>query len=339
MNRALKIHARLPAKIVDDLKSQQIPFDGLLKEAGIRRGDLRDPDSRVSYAAVVSLMERAATLLGEPGFGLRLGASQDISDSGILGFVMLNSATLLDSTRNLQRYFLVIGDGEDIDVDLGGPHVKLRFRERDPALRGLRQNSEYFAALIVRACRDMTRRRISPVRVEFMHARPNARIDYEAHLGCAVRFRTDWDAVVFESETMQMPIVGANHKLLKVLEMACRKILGPAPKKQDIVHDVRSLIVDGLARGAIQIDTVASKLSMSSKTLERRLGERGESFSALLDRTRFNAVTHYLQDPDMRLTQIAYLAGYTEPAALVRAFKRWTGETPARFRERSRSAM
>ena len=45
------------------------------------------------------------------------------------------------------------------------------------------------------------------------------------------------------------PIVGANHKLLKVLEMACRKILGPAPKKQDIVHDVRSLIVEGLARG------------------------------------------------------------------------------------------
>jgi AraC-like DNA-binding protein len=78
---------------------------------------------------------------------------------------------------------------------------------------------------------------------------------------------------------------------------------------------------------------------MSSKTLERRLAEQGESFSALLDRTRFNAVTHYLQDPDMRLTQVAYLAGYTEPAALVRAFKRWTGETPSKFRERPRSSM
>ena len=70
-----------------------------MKEAGIRRADLGDPDSRVSYAAVIALMERAATLLGEPGFGLRLGASQDISDSGILGFVMLNSATLLDAVQ------------------------------------------------------------------------------------------------------------------------------------------------------------------------------------------------------------------------------------------------
>jgi AraC-like DNA-binding protein len=307
-----------------------------LKEAGIRRADLGDPDSRVSYASVIALMERAATLLGEPGFGLRFGASQDISDSGILGFVVLNSATLLDSVRNLQRYFLVIGDGEEIEVDQGGPHVKLRFREGNPALRGRRQNSEYFAALIVRACRDMTRRRISPVRAEFMHSRPSARIDYEAHLGCPVRFRADWDAVAFESETMQMKIVGANDKLLKVLEMACRKILGPAPKKQDIVHDVRSLIVDGLARGAVQVDTVASKLSMSSKTLERRLGQRGASFSALSDVIRQEFGKEYLKETDFRLDQIAYLIGYSEPAALVRAFKRWTGNTPMAFREQHR---
>lgn len=75
---------------------------------------------------------------------------------------------------------------------------------------------------------------------------------------------------------------------------------------------------------------------MSSKTLERRLADRGQSFGALLDGTRSNAVKHYLEETDMRLSQVAYLAGYTEPAALVRAFRRWTGDTPMRFRERPR---
>jgi AraC-like DNA-binding protein len=336
MNRALKIHARLPAKIVDDLKRQHIPFDGLLKEAGLRRASLKDPDSRVSYAAVVSLMERAATLLGEPGFGLRLGASQNLSDGGILGFVMLNSATLLDAVKNLERYFLVVGDGEEIEVEQGGPHVKLRFRERDPGVRGPRQNSEYFSALIVRACRDMTRKRVAPVRVEFMHSRPNTRVDYETHLGCPVRFRADWDALVFEAETMRLEIVGSNDKLLKILEMACQKILGPVPKKQDIVHDVRSLIVEGLAAGTVHIDAVAAKLSVSSKTLERRLSERDESFSALSDAIRQDLAKQYLRDTDSRLEQIAYLTGYSEPAALVRAFKRWTGTTPMQFRNAHR---
>jgi AraC-like DNA-binding protein len=35
----------------------------------------------------------------------------------------------------------------------------------------------------------------------------------------------------------------------------------------------------------------------------------------------------------MRLSQVAYMAGYTEPAALVRAFRRWTGTTPRKFRD------
>ena len=50
MIRAPRVHARLASKIVDDLKRQNFPVDALLKEAGIRRADLGDPDSRVSYA-------------------------------------------------------------------------------------------------------------------------------------------------------------------------------------------------------------------------------------------------------------------------------------------------
>ncbi len=336
MNKVLKIHARPAAKIVADLSRRRIPADGLLKEAGLRRADLQDLDSRIPYAAVVALMERAAALLGEPDFGLRLGASQDISDSGLIGFVMLNSARLVDAVSNLHRYFLVVGDGEEFDVVQGGPHVSLRFRESDPALRGLRQNSEYIAAIVVRACRDMTRKRVSPVRVEFMHSRPNVNVDYEAILGCPVRFRADWDAVVFASETMQLPVIGANHKLLQVLEMSCQKILGPTPKKQDVVHAVRALIVEGLTRGGVQIGAVASKLGMSSKTLERRLRTRNESFSALIDAIRQDLAKQYLSETDFRLEQIAYLTGYSEPAALVRAFKRWTGRTPMQFRGNKR---
>ena len=75
---------------------------------------------------------------------------------------------------------------------------------------------------------------------------------------------------------------------------------------------------------------------MSSKTLERRLGERGESFSALSDAIRQKFAKEYLKETDFRLEQIAYLIGYSESAALVRAFRRWTGGTPIAFREQHR---
>ena len=213
--------------------------DSVLKEVGLRRTDISDPDNRIPYAAVLRLIERAATTLGDASYGLRLGAAQEPRDGGLLSFVMLNSPTLLDAITNFQRYLRVVGEGEDVEVERTGPHVILRFRETDQALRGLRHASEYIAAIIGRGCRDMTRKRISPVRAEFVHGRPNAKVAYADYLGCPVKFHAQWNALIYDAETMRLPVIGADSKLFKVLEHACRQILGPTPKKQDVVHDVR----------------------------------------------------------------------------------------------------
>ena len=332
MSQVHRIDARLAIRVVNDLRQHGANADGLLEEVGLRRAVVSDPDNRIPYAAVLALIERAATTVGDASYGLRLGAAQEARDSGLLGFLMLNSATLLDAITNAQRYFRVVGEGEDIEVERMGPHVTLRFRETDRALRGLRHHSDYIAAIIVRACRDMTRKRVSPVRAEFMHGRPNARVAYPDYLGCPVKFQAEWDALVYDAETMRLPVIGADSKLFKVLERACQKIIGPTPKKQDILYQVRELVIDGLAKGTVQFDDVARELNMSSKTLERRLADRKTTFSALLDEIRSGLAKHYLTDTDLRLEQIAYLTGYSEPAALVRAFRRWTRTTPMQFR-------
>jgi AraC-like DNA-binding protein len=335
MTRALRIAARPAIFVVNELRRRGVATDDLLRQVALRRADLADPEARVPYSAVLGLIERAAAVTGDASFGLRLGAARDQRDSGLLGFVLLNSSTLMDALTNLQRYFRVVGEGEEFEIERGGPLVTLRFRETEPGLRGLRQNSDYIAAMLVRACRDMTRKHVSPVRVEFIHRRPNQKVGYAELLGCAVRFNADWDSLVYPAEAMRLPVVGADNKLMKVLEDACREVLGPTPRKQDLVHDVRDLIIDKLTKGGAQFDEIARELNMSSKTLERRLAERDTTFSALLDEIRSTIAKRYLRETDSRLDQIAYLTGFSEPAALVRAFKRWTGTTPIRFRERN----
>ena len=92
----------------------------------------------------------------------------------------------------------------------------------------------------------------------------------------------------------------------------------------------------GSAKGAVPLDDVARHLGMSGKTLERRLTRRGTSYRAMVEGIRRDLAEHYLADTDLRLQQIAYLLGYSEPAPLVRAFKRWTGSTPMQYRARRR---
>jgi AraC-like DNA-binding protein len=334
--RVLTIEARWATYIADDLRRAGHALDDVLTEVGLKRPDLADPESRIAYAAYIGLIERAAMLLADPGYGLKLGASRDVRDNGLIGFLALNSPTLGDALANVERYVAVTNEGIDAAFERDGQAFALRFRETDASLRGLRHNSEQAAAQVVTGARELTRKKAAPVRVEFMHGRPNARIDYEGVLGCPIRFNAQWDGVVYAEETLRLPVIGADNRLLRVLEVACRKIIGRAPRKHDLVHSVREYVVQRLAKGATPFGDVARHFNMSSKTLERRLGERGARYRELVEGVRCDLAKHYLADTDLRLQQIAYLLGYSEPAPLARAFKRWAGCTPMQYRDKQR---
>ena len=151
-----------------------------------------------------------------------------------------------------------------------------------------------------------------------------------------MRFRAEWDAVIFSEETLRLPVIGAHNRLLRTLEAACRKIIGRQPRKDDLIHSVREYVVQRLAKGAPPFDDLARHFNMSSKTLERRLGERNASYRDLVDDIRRDLALHYLANTALRLHQIAYALGYSEPGPLVRAFKRWTDKTPMQYRRKHR---
>jgi AraC-like DNA-binding protein len=334
MPKDLRIAARSATFIAEDLGRRGVAVDRVLREAGLQRADIADPETRVRYADLLRLVERAAAIAGDASYGLRLGAARELGDSGLLGFVMLNSSTLLEALTNLQRYCRVLGDGEDFEIEPAGPLVTVRFREADAALRGLRHNSDYIAALLVRACRDMTRRRLAPVRARFIHHRPDVPVAYAEYLGCPVEFGAAWDMLVFSADTMRLPVIGADSRLLRVLEDSCRRLLGPARRRPDLLRDVQAVLLGAIGKEPPRLDTVAQALAIGPKSLERRLRERGTSFSKLVEQVRSELSRQWLRDTDMSLDQIAYLAGYASTAAWLRAFKRWTGMTPGRFRRR-----
>ena len=101
--RVLMIEARWAICIADDLRRAGIALDGALKEVGLSRSDLSDAEARIAYPAFVGLIERAAMLLGEPAYGLKLGAHHEARDSGLVGFIALNSPTLRDALANVER--------------------------------------------------------------------------------------------------------------------------------------------------------------------------------------------------------------------------------------------
>ena len=95
---------------------------------------------------------------------------------------------------------------------------------------------------------------------------------------------------------------------------------------------VENAVAPLLPHGQAQIGEIARQLGVSRRTLSRRLAAEGQSFGEILDSLRFELAKRYLHEQDLPLSEISWLLGYRETAALNHAFKRWSGKTPTQAR-------
>jgi AraC-like DNA-binding protein len=168
------------------------------------------------------------------------------------------------------------------------------------------------------------------MRVDFSRA-PQDRSRYEAHFGCPVRFKAPTSALIFRTSDLDRPFVTHNADLLGILmplldaELADRN-------DNDVRSQVRAVLQRLLRGRRPDLQDVARQLASSVRTLQRRLGDIGMSFQTLLEEVRLDMARHYLAKSSLELAEIAYLLGYEDGNSFVRAFNRWAGVPPGRWR-------
>jgi AraC-like DNA-binding protein len=81
------------------------------------------------------------------------------------------------------------------------------------------------------------------------------------------------------------------------------------------------------------LELVADMLSLSPRTLRRRLVDEGKTFTEIVDTWRFKSSLDLLGQDNSRIHEIADRLGYANAPNFERAFKRWTGQTPGTYRE------
>ena len=84
--------------------------------------------------------------------------------------------------------------------------------------------------------------------------------------------------------------------------------------------------------GCIDIETISEIIGIKPRTLQRRLAQEGITYSSLIDEIRFNTAIPLLNDTDLKLIDIAFDLGYSDPAHFTRAFHRWMGISPSSYR-------
>ena len=152
-------------------------------------------------------------------------------------------------------------------------------------------------------------------------------------VGTKVEFGADRDEIALNSNARELPVIHAdpylNNLLLKYCEAALADRRGNVSRLRTRVENA---ILPLLPHGRVVVDDVACRLGMSTRTLARKLSDEGLNFTEALQQLRRDLAVRYLDDPQLQISKIAWLLGFSEVSSFTHAFKRWTGKTPSQIR-------
>ena len=175
-------------------------------------------------------------------------------------------------------------------------------------------------------------RRIPLRTLDFACPAPVHRQDYHKFFGAPVLFDQPVTRLVFSSSYLSLPIIRSDVALESFLREAPANILIRYRYDNDLSARVRAQLnalpftdwpsFEGLAKG----------LGMSGPTLRRRLRGEGQNFGTIKDELRFVIAERLLRENKLSVAEVAAELGYSEPSAFYRAFHKWMGQSPGRFR-------
>jgi len=313
-------------------KEAGIDVAPLMAKAGVTSRQVEDDNVWLTVRGQLKFLELIADALQDDFLGFHLARDFDLREIGLLYYV-LNSAELLgDAFRRAERYSMIVNEGVSLHLREGN-EIGVSFTYAGVGRVSDRHQIEFWVISTVRACRQLTNRRLLPSSVRLVHRRHEGCPELDRFLGCDVVFGADTDEVAFPGTVKHLPIVGADPYLNELLIKCCEDARSHRNAGRGTLRvDLENAIVPLLPHGKARADEVARRLGLSQRTLARRLASEGLTFESILGDLRVDLAKRYLRDEALAVSQIAWLVGYKEVSAFTHAFKRWTGKTPREAR-------
>jgi AraC-like DNA-binding protein len=190
---------------------------------------------------------------------------------------------------------------------------------------------DFGMGIIVTMCRQTLGEYVSPFNIECRRPRPADPDLFESILGSRLSFDCPMNRITFVKSDINELLASANPQLATANDEQTETYLATFTRVS-CARAVVSKIVEHLPDGPPSQKLIADAMNISNRTLQRKLKEEGTSFIDLLQDARLSLAKKYLAQPQRSIVEIAYLLGFSEPSTFSRAFKRWTGKSPADYR-------
>lgn len=300
---------------------------GIIARAGERAARL------VGHVAVRRFCELAARTAGDPLFGVHVARARAPGSFGVLEFGMRAAANLGDAMAFFVRFAPLLRDATVTHADRDRGELRIGFAVPHDVGGLGRHAHEYKLAALAALVRDATGDARAVRRAWFCHAAPSSVEPLAAAIAPALRFGCQSSGFAVAASKLAEPVRFADAPLHAYLEKQAAAALA-ASQDAIVPTYIRDRLRELLRSGEPGLEGLARALHMSPRTLQRRFQSAGSSYHAFVDDTRRELALGELEQSGRDVAAIAGRLGFSSARSFIRAFRRWTGTTPAQYRRR-----
>lgn len=301
----------------------------LLTLIELKEDDLLDPDGHVSEVFYDRIIHHASLIAKDPFFGLHLGEKHSLRHMGILGFLVMNSATFREALQAYEKFQSAFGESMEMKMEERADCCHITLLSHGGELSG-RHRIESFASSLQAAAFELTGNRLPLRKVTLSREMPRPADRYIEVLGL-MPVKAAQDTVEFDRIFLDSAIVNSFPEMNYFFEEKLNAVMRNK-EEFELTRRIKREIARRLGKSLpISLQDFAKSFAVSTRSLQLKLQEEGTSFSNLHEDVQKEFAMGFLR-AGRPITEISYALGFSEPSAFQRAFKRWTGASPAQYR-------
>lgn len=319
------------------LDESDIEPEEVMKRAGLPVSHLDDIDGQFSAGEVKALLQATLDVTNDPALGLHIGQEIAIEMLDMVAMMAARSPTVRVAFQQVIQYSPLISTLGRAELIEEGDQAWMVLHLADELVEmGAYYCSEVVITSIFCAAQRLVKGEFLLKEVHFRLPAPPWWEEYSQVFGEEVKiyFGAAQDCVVVDRRLLDLPMKRHSPGLYRHLREQAARRLASMPQPESARASVERLIGEYLGERLLDLPTIAERMGMTPRTLQRRLKEEGHNFQSVYDACRQQQAHLHLSTYNTDIQTLAALLGYSEQANFYRAFKGWFGLTPNEYRRR-----
>ncbi|MFI6223183.1 AraC family transcriptional regulator ligand-binding domain-containing protein [Nocardia salmonicida] len=301
----------------------------LIRDTGVPDWSMSGNDVHLPSATFSRLWEVGEHRLGED-VALQVAQRYQLSSLGLYDYLFASAPTLGSGLATCGPYITAVTTNHRFDLVAETEEESTLYLEMiDGEGRGRDHTQLWGLSAVLSRARRVVDATLNPVRVSLRQAAPAHVEGFRAVFGSAtLEFDAPADSMTFRTSDLDLPLTTADPVLAAVLQPLAAALAPPPTLVSAWPRRVAEALDHAIEAGEVSLDSVARALTVSPRTLQRRLTESGTTWRAELDRARSARLSQAVSTGSLSGARQAELLGYSDAGSLRRAARRWSPASP-----------